>query len=332
MQQEIKFVSDVTYRGTSLKGVKATLMSEPKIRSRGLFGNFRIPAHQNPVRVYLTSTDDYVVLKTNADPANSNQEETEDQIIERTRKRFNAMRLGLKSVLNQGINGMIISGAAGIGKSQLVIDVFDAAVYQDPNRYSYKIVKGNITSAFQLYQLLYENKESGNVLVLDDCDNVLHDITCLNLLKAALETGSNRRVITYRSRAIEQSAVPEEFEFEGSVVFISNQNFQKIIDKNDSKLSQHFTALTDRTFYMDLLLHTRKEVFCRIKQMTLEGGLLDDFHFSDEMVAQFLFWLNDHKDQVRSLSLRTMLHIAELYMNEPEEWKELASAFLLKNQ
>ena len=47
------------------------------------------------------------------------------------------------------------------------------------------------------------------------------------------------------------------------------------IDKDSSPIGKHMKAILDRTLYLDLLLHNRKEIYCRIKQVMHENGLLD---------------------------------------------------------
>ena len=40
-------------------------------------------------------------------------------------------------------------------------------------------------SAIGLYKKLYEHADAGHVVCFDDCDVILYDDLCLNLLKAA---------------------------------------------------------------------------------------------------------------------------------------------------
>ena len=195
---------------------------------------------------------------------------------------------------------------------------------------NYEVVRGNIVSSYQLYQLLYEHNDEDTVLILDDCDAILKDASALNILKSALESGDRPRVLTYHSNSVLNMGIPPKFEYSGRMIFITNEDFQRIIEKDRSQLSRHFKALMDRTMYLDLMLHNKREVYCRIKQMVGEG-LLDNMDLEDHYHEEILFWLKSNLEGVRSLSLRTTIHIAEMIQTNPDHWQRMSAAFLLKN-
>jgi hypothetical protein len=318
------------YRQQEIENLRVKSPASPRLGAKGWFCNAIIPGHAGSIRVYFSDESDFEVITTDNTSAQVKKSgATEEEIIARTEKRFAAMRMGVDSVVHGDLNGMIISGAPGIGKTETILQAVEQAASLSP--VNYHVIKGNIVSAYQLHQLLYEFSADGDILILDDCDTILRNYDALNLLKSALETTSRVRRITYRSKGIQALNTPQAFDYAGSIIFITNENMQKSIDKKDTRFGQHFSALIDRTFYMDLMLHDRHDVYCRIKQMTLSGNLLGDFDISKDMQDEFLFWIKSNMEQIRTLSLRTMLHLAEIYRSDPVQWRTLAEMFILRN-
>ena len=116
--------------------------------------------------------------------------ETDEEIVERLRQRFDVLKEMTKAVKEGNVRAMIVTGPPGVGKSFGVDevlskdDLFNALGQRKPR---YEIVKGAM-SAIGLYTKLYEYSEKGNVIVFDDCDSVLLDDLSLNILKAALDS------------------------------------------------------------------------------------------------------------------------------------------------
>ena len=102
------------------------------------------------------------------------------------------------------------------------------------------------------------------------------------------------------------------------------------IDKDSSPIGKHMKAILDRTLYLDLLLHNRKEIYCRIKQVMHENGLLDRCEIDPKYYDLILLWIKNNMDGIRSLSLRTPIHIAEMVRTNPAKWQRMAGAFLLR--
>ena len=116
-------------------------------------------------------------------PDSAVADETDEQIIERTRLRFEILKDMTKAVKTGDVRAMIVTGPPGVGKSfgvEEVLnkdDLFDQIGQRKPK---YEVVKGAM-SAVGLYSKLYQYSEKGNVIVFDDCDSVLLDDLSLNL-------------------------------------------------------------------------------------------------------------------------------------------------------
>ena len=128
---------------------------------------------------------------------------------------------------------VIITGPGGLGKTHTVREALalngleDASAFDTnlPKHKTYLMVKGYST-AKGLYRTLFENKD--NVIVFDDCDDVLKDMTAMNLLKGALDS-YDKRVISWNAESLGDD-LPRSFLFTGRVIFVSNMKRAKISD------------------------------------------------------------------------------------------------------
>ena len=263
-------------------------------------------------------------------PAQS--KETDAEIIERLRERFEILDDMTRAVKKGAVRAMIVSGAPGVGKSFGVEKVLGkhglmADIAQDEKLKKYEIVKGAM-SAIGLYSKLYEFSDSKNILVFDDCDSVLLDDLSLNILKAALDT-SKKRTISWNtdSRLLRSEGVPNSFEFKGGAIFITNINFQNIKSK---KLQDHLAALESRCHYIDLTIHTEREKMLRIKQIVADG-MLNEYDFSEAQTTAIIEFIDANKKRLRELSLRTVLKTADLVRSFPgDKWQRVAQISLMK--
>jgi hypothetical protein len=273
----------------------------------------------------------YRVISLEADtPKQSN--ETDAEIIERLRERFDILEDMTRAVKKGDVRAMIVSGAPGVGKSFGVEKVLAkhqllADVANDEKLKKFEIVKGAM-SAIGLYSKLYEYSDKKCILVFDDCDSVLLDDLSLNILKAALDT-SKKRMIHWNtdSRLLRSEGVPNSFEFKGGAIFITNINFANIKSK---KLQDHLAALESRCHYIDLTVHGEREKMLRIKQI-VGDGMLDEYGFTKEANAELIEFIDQNKKRLRELSLRTVLKTADLMRTFPNgKWKRVAEVSLMR--
>jgi hypothetical protein len=258
--------------------------------------------------------------------------ESDSQIIERLRERFEILEDMTRAVKKGDVRAMIVSGAPGVGKSfgverVLAKHTLMADVAGDQKLKKFEIVKGAM-SAIGLYSKLYEYSQEKCILVFDDCDSVLLDDLSLNILKAALDT-SKRRMIHWNtdSRLLRSEGVPNSFEFKGGAIFITNINFANIKSK---KLQDHLAALESRCHYIDLTIHTEREKMLRIRQI-VGDGMLNDYEFTEAQNAELIEFIDANKKNLRELSLRTVLKTADLMRTFPEgKWQRVAQISLMR--
>ena len=261
--------------------------------------------------------------------------ETDEEIVERLRNRFEVLREMTKAVKAGTVRAMIVTGPPGVGKSfgvEEVLskdDLFDMMGQRKPK---YEFVKGAM-SAIGLYSMLYKYSDSKSVLVFDDCDSILLDDVALNILKAALDT-SKKRTISWNtdSRILRSEGIPDKFEFKGGAIFITNLKFENVRSK---KLQDHLSALESRCHFIDLQMDTDREKTLRIKQIVFNPesgheGMLNDYEFTDEQKNEVVDFIMSHKSKMRELSLRTVLKVADLRKSFPANWKAMAEVTVMK--
>ena len=260
-----------------------------------------------------------------------NLTETDEEIIERLRERFDILDDMTRAVKKGDVRAMIVTGPPGVGKSfgvETVLSKHDvmANIAQDEKLKKYEVVKGAM-SALGLYSKLYQYSDRKNILVFDDCDSVLLDDLSLNILKAALDT-SKKRMIHWNtdSHMLRKEGIPDSFEFKGGAIFITNIKFDHVKSK---KLRDHLEALESRCHYLDLTIDTEREKLLRIKQI-VRDGMLSTYDYDDATVEELLDFVVANAKRMRELSLRTVLKVADLRKSFPDKWKSVAEVTCMR--
>ena len=190
-----------------------------------------------------------------------------------------------------------------------------------------EVVKGSAT-AIGLYTTLYKYSDSNCVLVFDDCDSILLDDVCLNLLKGALDSGKKRKISWLSdSNMLRREGVPDSFNFNGSVIFITNLKFDQM---KSQKLRDHLDALQSRCHYLDLTLDTMRDKVLRIKQIAKDGELFSEYDFDQVVQDEIIEFLEENKNRMREMSLRMAIKVADLRKSFPLKWKAMAAVTCMK--
>lgn len=249
--------------------------------------------------------------------------ESVEEIETKLKDRFDALEV-MAEATGKGINrSLIVSGPAGLGKS-FTVEQKMAELERKGKHVTY--IKGYVRP-LALYKLLYETRHPNAVLVFDDSDSIFHDDVSMNLLKGACDS-TDRRVLHWLSRSLENEtdedgeSVPEKFEFEGSIIFITNYDFDTMIESG-SKLAPHFEALVSRSHYLDLAMKTKMDYVVRIKQV-VRGGMLKSRGFNEIETILVMQFIENNVERLRELSLRMVVKIAGLYKMDKSNWQKLA--------
>jgi hypothetical protein len=252
-------------------------------------------------------------------------EATDEEVMARIRERFEILDEMTKAAVAGDVRAMIVSGPPGVGKSYGVEKIVEAACLFDKisgKRLRAEVVKGSAT-ALGLYQTLYKYSDRNCVLVFDDCDSILLDDVALNLLKGALDSGKKRKISWLSdSSVLRREGIPDSFNFNGTVIFITNLKFSKM---KSQKLRDHLDALQSRCHYLDLTLDTMRDKILRIKQIANDGFLFEDYDFDTETQEEIIDFMTHNATRFREMSLRMAIKIADLRKSFPLKWKAMAT-------
>lgn len=246
-------------------------------------------------------------------------QQTDEEILANIEERFDVLREVLEQALDGDIRSVIISGPAGVGKSHMLEAMLKD---RDPDGETYDVSKGYVL-ATGLYKLLWKHRDGG-IVVFDDADKILFDPVSLNLLKGACDSGGNRTV-AWLSQAefFDDNGDPidKKFEFNGTVIFISNLDFDGEISRG-SKLGPHLQALISRSMYIDLAMHNQRACFLHIKNMVLNKNILGEKDL--EVVNDVVAFIEKNLSSLRELSLRTALKVHKVRKNRNPRWEAIS--------
>ena len=236
-------------------------------------------------------------------------------------KRFDFVKQMVGMVASKTVASAIITGQGGLGKSHTVLKALESEGLQNVTDLAdfevgsvmraskcYRIVKG-FSTAKGLYRTLFEANKM--TLVFDDCDSVLKDPVALNVLKGALDSYSDRYISW--NADMKDDDLPRTFKFEGSIVFISNME----LDRVDQ-------AIRSRAMCVDLSM-TQDQKIERMAVIAADKDFLPEY--SDEVKADALAFIGTMKDQVENLSLRSLIAVSKIRATA-KDWKDLAKYVL----
>lgn len=235
-------------------------------------------------------------------------------------EKFSDMERYIKMVVAGLHPGLIICGAPGIGKTYRVMKyVKTTHEYGD----TLDIIKGRCTTA-ALYTSLFNHSKEGDLIVIDDADEVFADTNSVNLLKAALDSGDERLVSYGTTRPPELSEdeammkhpelepdskgrfyCPKSFFYEGNIIFITNL-----------RAGQLDTALRSRCYICELDF-TVEESLEMVREIMLTTKSKHSME-SKQKAYDYLKTLVEQGAQIE-VSMRTFGSIANLYQAGADE-------------
>lgn len=254
--------------------------------------------------------------------------ETDEEIESRLTDRFEILSQLAQAAITGEARALIVSGPAGLGKSYTIETELAS---WDPEMAKHRHIKGFV-KATGLYKLLYQFRDEGKVLVFDDADSIFFDETSLNMLKAVCDT-NEKRTVSYLAdykMVDEETAelIPNNFEFNGTIIFITNYDFDAMIDRGH-KLAPHLQAMVSRAHYIDLAMRNKRDYLVRIRQV-IKQGLLKSKGLSFEQEKEVLTFINSNSERLRELSLRIALKIASI-LKTSKNWQKIATVTCCKN-
>jgi tRNA A37 threonylcarbamoyladenosine biosynthesis protein TsaE len=230
---------------------------------------------------------------------------------------------------NSAQKGMIISGDAGTGKSHFVQQSF--ADTNTTDRVDYNKSKSFTAASF--YVRLFLNKNPGDVVTFDDCG--LEHLTgkdfqtITDMIKGATEMTKGERIIGWERASANQKMkdnnVPMEFDFQGSIIWITNSSFEQLA----KKFGEHWEAMQSRFIQVPIRLNNQEKLMYTLhlleevgmlegdKCQTKEGG------YSKEIVEETVKYIRNNYKYMNNVTARVAAQIADTMEQFPNDWKTL---------
>jgi hypothetical protein len=327
-------ITNGSYRNEPVKGEVFTLVKGYQLGSKGGFVTVKnegqFPGRSAEVRINVDNQSMIEFVSGRDSVKAETPKETETEAMDRIASRFAVLDEMSKACISGEIRAMIVTGPAGIGKSHGVnIQMEKASMFDRlaSKKVRFEVVKGAM-SGIGLFAKLYKFSDAKNVLVFDDCD-IWEDQDALNVLKGALDSGKTRRISWNKdSRILREEGIPNSFNFNGSVIFITNKSFDA---KKAGKMQPHLDALQSRCHFLDLTVDSERDKMLRIKQVhrDADGGLFAEYDFTQEQTDEIMSFIWDNHNKLREVSLRMCLKVADL-VKISANWRELAKATCMK--
>ena len=239
---------------------------------------------------------------------------------------FKKMGVYIKSVIKGLQPGVILCGAPGIGKTYRVKQYLKAYGYNEGhNLYT---IKGT-QSPRQLYIDMYNYKESGKIIVIDDADALVGPKApevAINLLKAALDSTSDEegRLVAYKVTGDlvdeEGIPIPKRHYYNGQMIIITNYSIGQL---NSALKGRVFTQTLD--FTSEQILEIIRDLMPNLEphKLTME---------SKQRAYNYLMKLAEEKTTME-INIRNFLSCARIYtLCEGEDLSEQDVEAMIKEQ
>ena len=227
----------------------------------------------------------------------------------------------VRSVVSGVHANAILQGPPGLGKSYVVTQALKNADKIEGE--DYIVIKGHVTP-LQLYATLYMYRRKGQVVVLDDCDDIFTKETGLEVLKAA--TDQDYRKVTWMSSAtpVVNGTPVKEFVFNGAIIVCSNIS---VTTGRGGRRDRSAAAFMSRLTYWDMKLSQRERMYAQIFNLVVEADYLSRSPKTKLDIAQkreLMKFILINLDDIVQFDLRMPQKIAAEMNANPKNWKRTA--------
>jgi hypothetical protein len=195
---------------------------------------------------------------------------------------------------------LIVTGEGGIGKTYSITSTIGESFLENSQWVQFK----GFSTARGLYNTLFDN--NGKLIVFDDCDSVLEDKVAINILKSALDS-YDTRTISWMSKMNKSDEYPNQFNFTGRIIFISNKSKESI---DQAILSRSLTVDLSMTFSekIERMSHILENILPEMPMLIKKESL------------EFLGELKDNKN----LTIRSLITVCKIRNTFSDTWKDMA--------
>jgi hypothetical protein len=219
-------------------------------------------------------------------------------------QKFDILNNLTSMVVNDFTPSLIVTGQGGLGKTHSVTKTIENNELTEDQFVFFK----GYSTARGLYNALYDN--NGKLIVFDDCDSILEDKVAINILKSALDS-YDKRTLTWMAKMSKNDEYPQQFDFTGRIIFISN--------KSKNSIDQ---AILSRSLTVDLTMSSDE----KIERMSFVlDRILPEYEL--EVKQEALEFLSENKTN-DNINFRTLIMISKIRKAFSDNWKEMATYML----
>jgi len=222
-------------------------------------------------------------------------------------KYFSTLKELIKITINGENNALCLISEGGLGKTYQIFKTLSELNLKLSQDYIY--ISSHITP-LELYHILYNHLDK--IIILDDVEHLLDNITTIGILKSATWSAVDKRIINYYTTS-EKLKAPSEFEFKGKIIMCLN----KIPETNKEIIESLLSRII--TYRLKFDYQTKIQIFYEIAKI-----LNIDFELID-------FIKENTNEATENLNFRTLIQlnwIYKYYKNNNGDWKPLIKEFL----
>ena len=216
----------------------------------------------------------------------------------------------------------ILVGPPGLGKSYVVLKSLTEAGRVSER--DYFTINGHVSPA-KLFAALYKFRTKGQIVVLDDCDNIFTNEIGINILKAATDTTQNTVSYLSNYQIKIDGVVVQDFKFEGSVIICTNID----LSTGRGRQAEHMRALDSRSPKITFGIETTDQKFAQLMNVVLITNYLKEkkLYLNEEKIYLMMDYIRLNLYKIKSLDLRLPEKIGSEMMNR-KDWKEVCDLFI----
>ena len=197
-------------------------------------------------------------------------------------------------IISDSTNSLIVCSTAGLGKTRQIIKQLN------DNGTTYEYINGH-TTPLAFLKKIYHNNDS--LLVFDDVDELLRNRTIIGYFKGLLEEVNGKRIICNNSTSMQAQDIPQQFEFTGKIIIITNSLPARYDDSVYAMMSRCLV------YEMDL---SRKQRLTLIREVAKQ-----EYRDSSQLERQRVYdYLKQRtRLELHSLNLRAFFKLLDIYLH-----------------
>lgn len=242
---------------------------------------------------------------------------TDEQRLEHIKTYKDTVNQLVETVIS-GAMHLVLMGAPGQGKTQTVTDLLQASDK------SWAGIKGT-ASAIGVYKFLYENRDA-DVVVIDDCDSLFQNAEAANILKAAMDSKSER-VISWAKQNSNLASIglPNSFVSTAQIIIITNED---LVNNGGrvSKSQRLMEPVIDRAIPFKTGMPNRQWEADYFKLMHETDSLLvfKEEGLSADEQAEIMQFVIDNAEKWNEMTFRLLGHIARFYKSNKATYQSMS--------